>query len=136
MKKNGFYEITCKTCHKAYVGQKCCNLKSRFLEHIRYIKNYDSRSAYALHILNCRHEYGNIDDTITLIKQTNTPTLLLPYEQTYIQSSPNKIWMSIILCLTSFILILHVITHLTPNPQSHAFQTVLSQPVQETATYG
>ena len=29
----------------------------------------------------------------------------------------------------------HVITHLKPNPQSHAFQTVLSQPVHEKATY-
>jgi len=50
-------------------------------------------------------------------------------------SSPNNIWTSTILCLTSFIQILHVITHLTPNSQSHAFQRVLSQPVQETATY-
>jgi len=62
------------------------NLKSRFREHIRYIKNNDPRSAYALHILNCRHEYGNIDGTMTLLKQINTPTLLLPYEQMYIQS--------------------------------------------------
>ena len=50
----------------------------------RYIKNSDSRSACALHILNCRHEYGNIDDTMTLLK-INTPTLLLPYEQKCIQ---------------------------------------------------
>ena len=57
------------------------NLKSRFREHIRYIKNNDSCSAYALHILNCRHEYGNISDTMTLLTQINTPTLLLPYEQ-------------------------------------------------------
>ena len=38
------------------------------------------------HILNCRHEYGNTDDTMTLLKQINTPTLLLPDEQMYIQS--------------------------------------------------
>jgi len=42
--------------------------------------------AYALHILNCRHEYGNIDDTMTHLKQINTPTILLPHEQMYIQS--------------------------------------------------
>jgi len=84
--KSGIYKITCKTCHKAYVGQTSRNLKSRFREHIRYIKNNDHRSAYALHILNCRHEYGNIDDTMTLLKQINTPALLLPYEQMYIQS--------------------------------------------------
>jgi len=50
-------------------------------------------------------------------------------------SSPNNIWTSIILCLTSFIQILQAITYLTPNPQSHAFQPVLSQPVQGTANY-
>ena len=45
-----------------------------------------SRSSYALHILNCRHEYGNINDTMTLLKQVNKQSLLLPYEQMYIQS--------------------------------------------------
>jgi len=50
-------------------------------------------------------------------------------------SSPNNFWTSINLYLTSFIQILHVITHLAPNPQSHAFQPVLSQPVHETTTY-
>ena len=84
---SGIYKITCTTCHKAYVGQTSRNLKSRFREHIRYIKNNDPRSAHALHILNCRHEYGKTDDTMTLLKHINTPTLLLPYEQMYIQSS-------------------------------------------------
>ena len=66
--KSGIYKITCKNCHKAYVGQTSRNLKSRFREHIRYIKNNVPRSAYALHIFNCRHAYGNINDTITLLK--------------------------------------------------------------------
>ena len=78
--KSGIYKITCKTCHQAYVGQTSCNLKSRFQEHIQYIKNNDPRSAYALHILNCSN------DIMSLLKQINTPTLLLPYEQMYIQS--------------------------------------------------
>jgi len=51
-----------------------------------------------------------------------------------VNSSPNNIWISIILCLTSYIQILHVITHLMPHPQSHAFQPVFSQPVHEMAT--
>ena len=50
-------------------------------------------------------------------------------------SSPNNIPTNIILCLTSFIQILQVITHLTPNPQFHAFHPVLSQPVHGIATY-
>ena len=82
--KSGIYKITCKTCHKSYVGQTSRNLKLTCQEHTRYIKNNDPRSSYALHILNCRHEYGNIKDTMTLLKQVNKPSLLLPYEQMYI----------------------------------------------------
>jgi len=84
--KSGVFKIICNTCHKAYVGQTSRDLNSRFREHVRYIKNNDPRSAYALHILNCRHEYGNINDTMTLLKQINKQNLLLPYEQMYIQS--------------------------------------------------
>jgi len=79
---------------------------------------------------------------MTLLKQINTPTLLLPYEQMYIQSFhhnneliPEQHLNEHNPMLASFIQILYVITHLTPNPQSHAFQPVLSQPVHGTATY-
>jgi hypothetical protein len=54
--KSGVYKLSCKTCHRSYIGQTSRNLKSRFREHTRYIKNNDPRSAYALHILNCKHE--------------------------------------------------------------------------------
>jgi hypothetical protein len=70
---------------KAYVGQASRSLSSRFQEHTCCIKTKDAHSAYTLHIRNCRHECGNINDTITLLKQINEPTLLLPYEQIYIQ---------------------------------------------------
>ena len=84
--KSEVYKIICNTCHKAYVEQTSSDLRSRFLEHIRFIKNNDPRSAYALHILSCRHEYGNIKDTMTLLKQINKLNLLHSYEQMYIQS--------------------------------------------------
>ena len=71
---------------QAYVGPTSRDLKSRFREHMRYLKNNDPRSAYALHILNCRHEYGNIENTMTLLKSINAPNLLLPYEQMYTQT--------------------------------------------------
>jgi hypothetical protein len=79
------YQLICNTCQRSYIGQSRRNLKSRFQEHARYVKNNDPQSAYALHILNCRHEYGNINDTITLLKHINNPSLLLSYEQMYIQ---------------------------------------------------
>jgi len=68
------------------VEQTSRNLKMKFQEHARYIKNNDPRSSYALHILNCRHEYVNINETMTLLKHDNKPSLLLPYEQMFIQS--------------------------------------------------
>ena len=83
--KSGIYKIACKTSHTSYLGQTKRNLNLRFREHIRYIQNNDPRSAYALHILNCRHEYGNINDTMTLLKQIKKPSLLFSYEQMYIQ---------------------------------------------------
>jgi hypothetical protein len=88
--KSGIYKITCKTCSKAYVGQTSRNLRGRHKEHTRYIKNNDPRSAYALHILNNRHEYGNIEDTMTLLKVIDKQTLLLPTEQLCIQTLHNN----------------------------------------------
>ena len=41
---------------------------------------------YSLHILQNQHEYGQMNSTMTLLKPLNNPTLLLPYEQYYIQS--------------------------------------------------
>jgi hypothetical protein len=52
---------------------------------MRYIRSNDPRSSYVLHILNNRHEYGNIIDTMTLLKGVNKQSLLLPTEQMYIQ---------------------------------------------------
>jgi len=84
--RSGIYKIICKSCHKAYVGQTNRSLKTRHQEHTRYIKNNDPRSSYALHIRNNRHEYGNITDTMTLLKGVNRQSLLLPTEQMYIQT--------------------------------------------------
>ena len=82
--KSGVYITICNTCQNSYAEQTSRNLKSRSLEHTHYIRNNDPHSAYALNILNCRHEYGNINDIMTLLKQINKPSLLL-YKQMYIQ---------------------------------------------------
>jgi hypothetical protein len=74
------------TCDKAYVGQTSRNLKQRYKEHTRYIKNNNPQSAYALHILNYQHEYGPIEKTITLLKPLENTSLLTPYEQFFIQA--------------------------------------------------
>jgi len=49
-------------------------------------KKKDPRSADALHILNNKHEYGTMEETMTLLKSIDKQTLLLPTEQLYIQT--------------------------------------------------
>jgi len=74
------------TCNKAYVGQTSQNLRQRYKEHTRYIKNNNLQSAYALHILNNQHEYGPMEKTMTLLKPVKNTSLLTPYEQFFVQA--------------------------------------------------
>jgi len=104
-------------------------------------KNNDPCSAYALHIPNCSHKYGNINDTITLLKQINKPTRLLPYEQCIHSHSPItmnsslNIWTNIIPCLNSSNT--NTIHHNQHDIKSiiPLIRPVLSQPVHRTVTY-
>ena len=62
------YELKCKTCNNVYVGQSGRSINIRHKEHIRYIRTNNPLSAYALHILQNRQEYGTIADTLQLLK--------------------------------------------------------------------
>jgi hypothetical protein len=81
------YELTCNTCRRSFIRQTGHSLILRFQEHVRYIKHSEPQSAYALHILNCKHEYGTISDIMSRLKHIDKPSLLLPYGQMYIQLS-------------------------------------------------
>ena len=83
---SGIYGLTCNTCQMTYVGQTSRNLTTRYKEHIRYIRSNDPKSAYALHILQNRHEYGPMNETMHLLKRINNTTSLIPYERLYIQT--------------------------------------------------
>jgi len=64
----------------SYIGQTSRNLKQRYREDIRYIRNnIYTQSAYAQHILQNRHEYGSITDTMTLLKPIYKISMLTPY---------------------------------------------------------
>jgi hypothetical protein len=65
---SGIYSLRCSMCNMHYMGQTGRNLRQRYAEHRRYIKTNNPKSAYALHILNNRHEYGPIHSTMTLFK--------------------------------------------------------------------
>jgi hypothetical protein len=53
---------------------------------LRYIKQQDPQSTYAVHILKNNHEYGPINTTMSLLKQITKTAPLIPCEQFYIQS--------------------------------------------------
>ena len=48
----------------SYVGQTGRSIEIRLRERIRYIKTNNPVSAYALHILDHRHEYGSPEHTV------------------------------------------------------------------------
>jgi len=82
----GIYQLKCHKCNHSYVGQTSRNLKTHYNEYIRYIKSNKPQLAYAQHILNNRHEYGTIDNIMTLLKPIHNQHLLTTYEQFYIHS--------------------------------------------------
>ena len=75
---SGMYKLKCNTCNNVYVGQSGRSISVRHKEHIRYIRTNNPLSAYALHILQNRLEYGTIADALQLLKtcQKNTHDLL------------------------------------------------------------
>jgi hypothetical protein len=85
IQKSGVCEIICHTCGQKYVGQTSWDLNTRFLEHRRYIRNNNPRSAYALHILNNRHEYGPASNAIKLIRHCSTNIQLIYWENFHTQ---------------------------------------------------
>jgi K+ transporter len=60
----GIYRLQYETYNKSYVGQTGRTITIRHHEHTLYIKTNNPVSAYALHILNNRHEYGSSEHTI------------------------------------------------------------------------
>jgi hypothetical protein len=70
-------------CVLYWTNYRC--LKQRYPEHIIYKYN-EPQSAYALYVLINEHEYDPINNTMTLLKHIDKTTLLIPYEQLYIQS--------------------------------------------------
>ena len=76
---------SCNTCNNIYVGQSDRSINIRHKEHVRYIRTNNPSSAYALHILQNRHEYGTIADTLQLLKKCQKGTRMNCWEALYIQ---------------------------------------------------
>jgi len=81
---SSIYKLTCETCQSVYIIQTGRSISTRYKEHIRYIKNNNPQSGYALHILNNKHEFGP-QETIKLIKYCKKGKLMNTWESIFIQ---------------------------------------------------
>lgn len=61
------------------------DLRTQYKEYCGNIKTNNPRSAYTLHILNNRHEYGNLPMNMKLIQSCNKSKILNCWENFYIQ---------------------------------------------------
>jgi len=82
---SGIYGIKCNTCNKTYIGQTGRGINIRHKEHIRYIKTNNPQSAYAMHILNNRHEYGPAKETLQLLRPCSKESQMNSWEAMIIQ---------------------------------------------------
>ena len=82
---SGIYKLKCNTCDNVYVGQSVRSVNVRHKEHVRYIRTNIPLSAYALHVLQNRHEYGTIEDTLQLLKTCRKGTRMNCWETLYMQ---------------------------------------------------
>ena len=61
------YQLQCHTCHFCCIGQTGRCLEQRYKEHTRYTTSSNPQSAYALHVLHHKHEYGPMNVTKSVL---------------------------------------------------------------------
>jgi len=68
-----------------YVGQSGKPITTIHREHTRYIGTNNPNSAYAMHILNNKHEYGTANEKLKLLNPCNKGLKMNCWESFYIQ---------------------------------------------------
>jgi hypothetical protein len=68
--------MTCRSCHKVYIGQTGRNLTTRYKEHIRNIRLNKDESAFVQHMLNERHQYGPITTIMEMIEKAKKGNIM------------------------------------------------------------
>jgi hypothetical protein len=63
----------------------CSIVVPRYQKHVRYIRKDAPQSAYAVYILHNAHEYGRINNSMSVLKQVNKGPSMNSFEQFYIQ---------------------------------------------------
>jgi hypothetical protein len=65
---SGVYQLKCNTRNRANVEQFSRPITTRHRDQPRYIRNNDPTSAYTMHILDNRHEFGSAEETLKFLK--------------------------------------------------------------------
>ena len=65
-------------------GQSGRPITTRHREHLRYVRNNSSTSAYATHILDNRHEFGPAEETLKLLKPCSKGSRMDCWESLFI----------------------------------------------------
>jgi hypothetical protein len=65
--ESGVYQLTCKNNGKKYTGQTGRNFEKGFKEHFHSFKYNNYKSKFAQHLLETGHEFGKIDDTMSIL---------------------------------------------------------------------
>jgi len=86
---SGIYQLKCKSCNRAYVGQSGRAISLRH-EHLRYIRNNNPISAYGMHILHNRHQFRPADETLKHLKPCNKGTKMNCWEALYRVSQEDR----------------------------------------------
>jgi hypothetical protein len=81
----GIHKLQCTTCNKLYVGQTGRSIATRYLEHIRYIRNNNPLSRYATHISNNRHDYDKPELTLQSLQICEKGYIMDCWESQHIQ---------------------------------------------------
>jgi predicted transcriptional regulator len=90
-----FYQLNCLECPKKYIGRTGRTFKTRYKEHIHAIRNNPPDTGYSRHLLNTGHTYGNIDNTMTIIRKARKEKFLNSLEKYYVfLASKQEIYMN------------------------------------------
>ena len=87
---SGIYKLQCNTCKDVYIGQSGRDINVRYKEHVRYIRTNNPTSAYATHILNNNHEYGQAKDTVQILKKCDKGIRMNCWEAMFVQTYYQK----------------------------------------------
>jgi hypothetical protein len=79
-----FELVDASRVNHAYIGQSGRPITTRHREHLRYMRNKNPTSSYAMYILDNRHEFGPAEETLKLLKPCSKGSRMDCWESLFI----------------------------------------------------